>query len=79
MNYFCGHCGVMTATQKLISRIEAFMDRHKMNRRKFGVSALNDPNFFYDLKAGRRTPTIETAQKIEDFMAGYKPAKKERA
>jgi hypothetical protein len=66
----------MTATQKLIARIEAFMAKHQMNRRRFGVNALNDPNFFYDLKAGRRTPTIETAQKIEDYMASFEKPKR---
>lgn len=63
----------MTATEKFIARCEAFMAKYEMNRRKFGVNALNDPNFFYDLKAGRRTPSIETAQKVDDFMANYKP------
>jgi hypothetical protein len=69
----------MTATEKLTARIEAFMEKHKMNRRRFGVSALNDPNFFYDLKAGRRVPSIETAEKVDKFMAGYKPRKREGA
>lgn len=75
MNNFRGHGSLMTATQKFIARIEAFMKKHGMSRRRFGVEALNDPNFFYDLKAGRRTPTIETADKVDTYMDRYEQPK----
>lgn len=80
MYFLLRHVCAMTATQKLTARIEAFLDKHKMNRRRFGVLALSDPNFVYDLQAGRRTPTIETAAKIEAFMESMeKPDTKRRA
>lgn len=55
---------------ELIARIERFCERHGMAESTFGRLALNNPVFVTALRDPlRRSPTLETLNRIAAFMA----------
>jgi hypothetical protein len=52
---------------ELMDRIEAFLTEHEMTASAFGLAALNDPGFVFDLRNGREVRRA-TRQKATDFM-----------
>ena len=55
-------------TQKeLIDRIEQFCLRHDIAHTRFGRGAVNNPAFLRQLRDGK-SPTLETLNKLSDFM-----------
>jgi len=60
----------------LIHSIEKFLTDSGLSPTVFGRKALNDPNFVFDLRAGKRSPSMRTVEKIHAFIAAYnKPSK----
>ncbi len=60
--------------------VEEFLDRSDMSPTVFGRSALKDPNFVFDLRSGKRAPSLRTVEKIHAFIRAHekkdgKPAK----
>ena len=48
-----------------------------MSARKFGVDAMSDPNFVYDIRSGvKQNFTIATLERCRAFMRGGANAKK---
>lgn len=57
----------------LICRIDSFLNATGISPATFGRKALGDPNFVFDLKKKKkpRSPSLNTASKIEKFIAEY--------
>ncbi|HEU0117508.1 MAG TPA: AMP nucleosidase [Alphaproteobacteria bacterium] len=55
----------------LIDRIDRFLAQSGMSPTVFGRKALNDPNFVFDLRAGKRSPSIRTVEKIDSFIESH--------
>ena len=53
---------------ELITRIEAFCERHGIGESRFGREALNNPAFVSGLRDPRRSPTLDTLNKVASFM-----------
>ena len=54
----------------LLDDIQAFIEAHELTERKFGELALNDKNLVPDIRDGR-SPSLNTAERIRDFMLKY--------
>ncbi len=52
----------------LLARVERFLSRTGMKPSTFGMVAVGDPNFVYQLREGRE-PRRKTVQKVIDWMA----------
>ena len=50
----------MSDMDDLKERIESFLATSGMSPTVFGRKALNDPNFVFDLRADKRSPSIRT-------------------
>ena len=53
---------------ELLREIEAFLDRHDMERTPFGLASCGNAKIIPQLEAGS-TPRRRTLRKIRDFMA----------
>lgn len=53
--------------QALVDEIDAFRSREGMSPSAFGRAAINDPNFYGDLKAGRM-PSLRLIDRVREFM-----------
>lgn len=54
-------------TREFYKKIKSFCARHCLSESAFGRSALSDPNFLSDLRAGR-SPTRRTVCKVQKHM-----------
>jgi len=59
-------------TETLSEKIIAFMAKHDMSKTVLSLKALNNPHIVIDLLDGRRRPTDESKEKLEQFMASYR-------
>ena len=50
--------------------IEQFLERHKLTPTTFGLWAMNDSRFVWDVRNGRRC-FGSTMRRVIDFMAAY--------
>lgn len=58
--------------RELLNHIEAFIKAYALSASKFGLLALNDKNFVRDLRTGNRRVLIQTAERVQHFMADFK-------
>lgn len=56
-----------TSAQTFLAEIEAFLERGGMSATAFGRTALNDPNFVHDLRAGR-LPNLGLVDRVHKFI-----------
>ena len=61
----------MSLTEAFCTEIERFLKRSKMTPTVFGRLALDDPNFVFELRAGR-DPKAATIDKVRDFIRSAK-------
>lgn len=59
-------------TSPLLDDVEQFLSTSGIAPTQFGKLSANDPNFVFELRAGRDYRR-STEQKIRDFMANYQP------
>lgn len=52
----------------LKAEIERFLNITKMSPTRFGMAAVNDPRFVFDLRSGRE-PRSATMRRAVDFMS----------
>lgn len=52
----------------LLEKIEAFLLVSGMSPTVFGRTVLKDPNFVFDLRAGKRSPSMRTVEKINSYI-----------
>lgn len=65
---------------ELLEQIEAFLAARNMKPSRFGLLALRDPRFVFDLREGKRDIKMSTAQKVVRFMVEHvEPAKADAA
>ena len=60
----------MSLLQSFIRRVERFMKRHGVTPSRFGKEAVNDPNFVFDLRSGRK-PNVVLMESVERWMRAY--------
>ena len=51
-----------------LSRVEAFIARYGISPSAFGLATINDSGFVFDLRAGRRSPRLNTCQRVDAWM-----------
>lgn len=51
-------------------QVEAFIARHGLSPTTFGLWAMNDSRFVFDLRSGR-TCFVKTMRRVYQFMAEY--------
>lgn len=60
----------MTKSEFLKS-IERFLEEYRLTPTSFGMNAIKDPNFVFNLRNGRECRE-ETQKKVLEFMENYK-------
>lgn len=55
----------------ILTRIEQFCREKEMSTTTFGRRAIGDGNLVSDLRVGKRSLTLKTANRIISFMAEY--------
>jgi hypothetical protein len=60
----------MSRSAVFLQQVETFLERTGMSPTAFGKAALNDPNFVFDLRCGRR-PNLDLVDTIQAFMAKH--------
>lgn len=63
---------------EVAQEIEAFLERVDMSAAQFGIDAMGDKRFVYELRKGRKIGP-ETIDAVRLFMAAYRPPKRGRA
>lgn len=66
----------MTAREKLVAEIEAFLVKQDMYPTTFGRLAANDTALVSRLRAGASV-RLDTAERLRDWMAAYQPPKRQ--
>jgi 2,4-dienoyl-CoA reductase-like NADH-dependent reductase (Old Yellow Enzyme family) len=56
-----------TLTDQFLDEIETFLTQSGMDATAFGKSAMSDPSFVFDLRAGR-SPSIRTVDRCRNYM-----------
>jgi len=57
----------MVTAEQFISKIDSYLQSHKVSASAFGRAAIGDPNLVSDLKAGRM-PNLRTLNRITEYM-----------
>lgn len=63
------------AMKTLVKKIDAFLNRHRMEPTAFGLMVANDGHLYFDLVGGRKLRR-KTEGKILDFMKHYRAARR---
>lgn len=61
----------MFTTEQFVEQVEAFLNSSSFTPTKLGREAVNDPNFVFQIRAGRR-PNLESVNKVLAFMEAQK-------
>ena len=61
----------MTTREAIVSRVEAFLARHQMTERRFGLMVCNDHKLVDRLR--RESVTLARIEAAERFMDAYPP------
>lgn len=56
--------------QALLAEIDEALKKTGMSPSKFGLGAVNDSSFVFDLRSGKRDLRLSTVQRVRDFIAG---------
>lgn len=56
-------------------QVEAFIDRHGLSPTTFGLWAMDDSRFVFDLRNGRNC-FIKTVRRVQRFMTQYEAKQK---
>lgn len=59
---------MMTLSEKFLTDVEDFLRREAITPTAFGRNALNDPNFVFDLRAGR-SPSAAVIDRVQQYIA----------
>ena len=65
-------------THPILAEIEAFIVANNVTPSVFGASAVNDPCFVFDLRAGRE-PRRVTLERVTGYMREAAPARRGKA
>lgn len=67
----------MSAREKFLAEVEAFMSRHDMPPSTFGRLAMSDATFVFDLRKGQDIK-MSTADRCRQFMNEYRAQRTRR-
>jgi hypothetical protein len=59
----------------LLEQIEQFLTKTKMKPSRLGLEAIADGALVFQLREGRRSLTLKSAEKIVNYMTAYEAAK----
>lgn len=59
----------------LLAQIERFLAKTKMKPSRLGLEAIADGALVFQLREGRRSLTLKSAEKIVNYMTAYEAAK----
>jgi len=62
---------MLNPAQTLLAEIDQFLERTGTAPTAFGKAALSDPNFVWNLRAGRE-PRFSTAKRVMDFIESHR-------
>lgn len=57
-----------TLTEQFLAEIETYLAVNGMDATAFGRQSLNDPNFVFDLRKNKRSPSARTIDRVREFM-----------
>lgn len=60
------------AVREIVKEINGFLGDFEMSPSTFGREALNDSTFVHQLRAGERSPSLRTVERIRKFMADHR-------
>jgi len=63
----------MSLIESFRAEVEDFLSATKETATKFGADAVGDPNFVFDLRAGR-APRADTIDRVRAFIASRREA-----
>lgn len=52
-------------------QVDAFIERHRLSPTTFGLWAMNDSRFVFDLRRKGRICSLATVERVQEFMASY--------
>lgn len=52
-------------------QVDAFIERHALAPTTFGLWAMNDSRFVFDLRRKGRICSLATVERVQEFMASY--------
>lgn len=58
----------MSVHEELLSEIEAFLVARNISPTRFGIDAMRNPSFVFDLRRGTPSPTAKTIDRCREFM-----------
>ena len=58
---------------KFLSSIEGYLNTAKVPAARFGMQAVKDPNFVFELRKGR-SPSLGVVERVNEYMAGNPPS-----
>lgn len=56
---------------EFMAEVEAFLSAHRIAPSDFGVAAVNDRSFVFDLRNKDRSPSLKTVERVREYMATY--------
>lgn len=68
----------MDAQETFLAQISRFLKRTGMAEYDFGLQAMSDPNFIYDIRDKKRSPQLKTVERARAFMKNYRFPKKKK-
>lgn len=60
----------MSQAEAFLTNIETFLTNAQMTATEFGRASVNDPNFVFDVRAGRK-PNLGLVDRVHDFMRAH--------
>ena len=58
---------IKTTRERLLERIEKHLVDNEISPTDFGRTAMSDPNFVFDIRAGRK-PNTDTLDRVEAYL-----------
>lgn len=59
---------------ELLAKIEEFLDASHMAPSRFGLETMADGAVVFQLREGRRSLTLKSAEKVLKYIADHRPA-----
>ncbi len=63
----------MESKQDFVAVVEAALEQSGLSASEFGKQAVKDHKFVSDLRSSKRSPTLDTVQKVMDFIRNRMP------
>lgn len=61
----------MSSAEQFLADLEEFLVETGMDPTSFGLRAMNDPRFVFDVRKGRQC-SLRTVDRVRDFMSAHR-------